>query len=173
MNETDAPTNGLGHALRHGWKTGLERMWRSLCGPPDLGNVDFATLRRRVSPNDALACPTEFCPQARPDFEPPVFPLPAPRLRAIVSEVASARPDTILVQSGPEQDRYLVRTRLMRFPDTVNVMVIPRSENASTLALYSRSQIGRSDFGVNRRRLGDWVERIGTRVERELRRSSP
>ncbi|MDF2690080.1 MAG: hypothetical protein K0Q80_3046, partial [Microvirga sp.] len=56
----------------------------------------------------------------------------------------------------------LVRTRFMRFPDTVVVQVFDRGEDASTLALYSRSQVGRSDFGVNRRRIERWVARIGT-----------
>jgi uncharacterized protein (DUF1499 family) len=45
--------------------------------------------------------------------------------------------------------------------------VIEQGPNLSTLALYSRSQIGRSDFGVNRRRIERWVERIGALAARE------
>ena len=71
------------------------------------------------------------------------------------------------MQSGPEQDRYLARTRLMRYPDTIVAEVIEQGPNLSTLALYSRSQIGRSDFGVNRRRIERWVERIGALAARE------
>jgi len=76
-------------------------------------------------------------------------------------------PNTTLVQSDQKQDRFLVRTRLMRYPDTVVVEVIEQGPNLSTLALYSRSQIGRSDFGVNRRRIERWVERIGAHAARE------
>ncbi len=164
---------GLGPVLRRAWNAGLEGLWRSSFGPPDLGPVAFAALERRRSPNDALVCPKDVCPNARPDVEPPLFPFPAARLRALVSEAALSEPDTVLVQSGAEQDRYLVRTRLMRFPDTVVAQVIAREGERSTLALYSRSQIGRSDFGVNRRRLERWVERIGRLAAQRDGRSSP
>jgi uncharacterized protein (DUF1499 family) len=55
----------------------------------------------------------------------------------------------------------------MRFPDTINVLIIPISADASTLALYSRSQIGYSDWGVNRKRLERWLERIAQRTGRQ------
>jgi uncharacterized protein (DUF1499 family) len=158
---------GLGYGLWRGWETGLERTWQGLFGRPDLGTVDFATLKRRTTPNDALICPRDICPQAQPDAEPPVFPVPAARLRSLVSEVALAEPGTSLLDRDPQQDRYLVRTRFMRFPDTVVVQVFDRGQDASTLALYSRSQIGRSDFGVNRRRLERWVARIGALAARQ------
>ncbi len=142
-------------------------LWSIVFGTPDLGPVTFATLVRRRSPNDALIAPADLCPMAVPDREPPVFPLPAERLRALVSDMARSEPNTMLVHSGPDQDRYLVRTRMMRFPDTVVVHVMELEENRSTLALYSRSQIGRSDFGVNKRRLERWIKRISTRVAQE------
>jgi uncharacterized protein (DUF1499 family) len=157
----------LGYGVWRGWETGVERAWHGLFGSPDLGSVDFATLKRGANPNDALICPRDLCPQAQADAEPPVFPVPAARLRSIMSEVALGEPGTSLLDRGPRQDRYLVRTRLMRFPDTVVVEVFDRGEDASTLALYSRSQIGRSDFGVNRRRLERWVARIGTLAARQ------
>jgi len=160
---------GLVYGLRRGWGAALERIWQSLFGPPDLGPVDFRALIRRKTPNDALACPPDFCPEARPDFETPVFPVPAERLRAILAEVATQEPDTVLLDSGPEQDRYLVRTRLMRFPDTVVAQAVTWGGDHSTLALYSRSQVGRSDLGVNKRRLERWVERISRLVATERR----
>jgi len=151
---------GLGYGLWRGWETGLERAWQGLFGSPDLGPVEFATLRRRTTPNDAPICPRDICPPAQPDAPPPVFPVPGERLRSLVAEAALAEPGTSLLDRGPQQDRYLVRTRFMRFPDTVIVQVFDRGEAASTLALYSRSQIGSSDFGVNKRRIERWVARI-------------
>ena len=159
---------GLGYGLWRGWETGFERSWQGLFGSPDLGAVDFATLKRRTTPNDALICPRDICPQAQPDAEPPVFPVPGAHLRGLVSEAALAEPGTSLLDQGPQQDRYLVRTRFMRFPDTVVVQVFDRGQDASTLALYSRSQIGRSDFGVNRRRIERWVARISALASRQL-----
>jgi uncharacterized protein (DUF1499 family) len=148
-------------------EAGLDHVWQSIFGSPDLGAVEFKTLVRRQSPNDALICPRDACPVSKPDSEPPVFPLPASRLRALISEVALSEPNTSLLQSGAEQDRYLVRTKLMRYPDTVVAQVIALDEGHATLALYSRSQIGRSDFGVNRKRLERWLSRLSERVARE------
>ena len=36
-------------------------------------------------------------------------------------------------------------------------MVLPQGAGQSTLALYSRSLVGRSDMGVNKRRLQGWL----------------
>ena len=140
-------------------------LWSIVFGTPDLGPVTFATLVRRRSPNDALIAPADLCPKAVPDREPPVFPLPAERLRAVVADVARAeRGVTVLEPTTSPQGRYLVRSRVLRFPDTVNVEVVARGETLSTVALYGRSQIGRKDFGVNRRRLERWLERIEARA---------
>ncbi len=147
----------------------IEDVYAKVFGPPVLGFVDFATLVRRASPNDALACPPDVCLKARIDLVPPDYPVPAERLRAIVAEVVQGEPRTMSTwaNSFPDevaQDRYGVRSRIFRFPDTVNVEVVARGANRSTLALYSRSQIGTWDFGVNRARLERWLQRIGERV---------
>ena len=149
------------------WENSLDHIWQSIFGSPDLGAVDFKTLVRRQSPNDALICPQDVCSVSKPDSEPPVFPLPASRLRALISDVALSEPNTSLLHSSAEQDRYLVRTKLMRYPDTVVTQVIALDEGHATLALYSRSQIGRSDFGVNGKRLERWLARLEERVARE------
>ena len=70
-------------------------------------------------------------------------------------EVASRQPQTQIVYSArwDEEDRYVVRSKRMRFPDTVNVRIFGAGDQGSTLALYSRSQIGYSDMGANEQRL--------------------
>jgi uncharacterized protein (DUF1499 family) len=155
---------GLGYALWRAYEAGMDRAWRGFFGSPDLGPVDFATLVRRPTPNDALACQPGICPGAKSDIDAPVYPVPAAGLRAIIAQAAASEPNTVLIGSTETQDRFLVRTRLMRFPDTVVAQVFERGEGASTLALYSRSQIGRSDLGVNLRRLKRWLGRIDALV---------
>lgn len=147
---------------------GIDDLWHLVFGAPDLGPVNFETLVRRSRPNDALAAPDGLCRNARPDFATPVYAVPAERLRAIVAEVAHADAETQIVFSAQweEQDRYVARSPVMRFPDTINVRVIPIAADASTLALYSRSQIGLSDLGVNRKRLERWLDRIAARAGR-------
>jgi uncharacterized protein (DUF1499 family) len=140
--------------------TGPERLW-ALAGPPDLGPAGFETLKRRRSPNDALACPAGFC-TAKSDITPPVFTMPATALRRAFANAIAPEPDIEKVASDDASltDRFVQRTKLMRFPDTIDVRFIDLAGERSTLALYSRSQIGRSDFGVNRARIERWLSRL-------------
>lgn len=148
---------------------GIDDAYALVFGPPDLGGVDFENLTRRSAPNDALACHPDVCGTTPVDFETPVFAIPGARLREIVREVALAQPRTHLVYASRwgEEDRYVVRSRLMRYPDTVVAAIYGAGPGRSMLALYSRSQIGYSDMGVNRARIRDWLDAIDDRTRRE------
>lgn len=129
----------------------------------DIGPVDWPTLTRHPTPNDALICPAAHCPNATPDAEPKVYPLPPADLLARLKGVALADTDVHELPCEPNCDttaRFVQYTRLMRFPDTIDAMVIPVGAGQSTLALYSRSLVGRKDFGVNRARLQRWLEKL-------------
>lgn len=145
---------------------GIAHFWDRFVGPPDLGPVVFARITRSPTANDALICPTGECGSAPVDATPPVFAVPVARLRDEVRVIEVNDPDVFPLarNEAPLQDRYLARTRLMRFPDTINVRFIDLGEGRSTLALYSRSQIGRSDFGVNRARLDAWIAELKERL---------
>lgn len=139
----------------------LALLWETTVGSPDLGPVDFETLQRRSSPNDALACPAGLC-AAKADFDPGVYPGSDEELRRRFTAFVLAQPRVApLYRSDapgrPMQDRYLQRSRLMSFPDTIDVRFIAIDNDRSTLAIYSRSQIGRSDFGVNLERIRLWT----------------
>lgn len=140
---------------------GRENSWALFFGRADLGRVDFATLARSPSPNDALACPPGHC-RAPADIVPPVFAVPAEDLRRALRAIVAAEPRVERVADYPEalEERYVARSAAMRFPDTIRVVYLPRGPAASTLALYSSSQLGRSDFGVNRARLEHWLARL-------------
>jgi uncharacterized protein (DUF1499 family) len=140
---------------------GRERIW-SLFGSPDLGSIHFETLARRTTPNDALACPPGIC-QAQSDVTPPEYAVSAADLRLAVAKAISAEPRLTAVASDDSTmiDRYIQRSALMRFPDTIVVQFFDRPGGRSTLALYSRSQLGHGDMGVNRARLERWLAKLG------------
>ena len=137
-------------------------MWAALFGPPDLGAVDFRTLERPGTPNTWLVCPKGHCPGAVADAAPPVFAVAAPVLFAAVREAARADPLTqeVAADAAAGTLRFVARTPLMHYPDTVSVEVLEAGAERSTLALYSRSQIGRSDFGANGKRAERWLARL-------------
>ena len=147
---------------------GAARLGR-LFGPADLGPVTFETLQRRTTPNDALACPVGMCP-AWSDVVPPVFALDVAGLRAALGKVIASEPgiERVASDDATSTDRYVQRTALLRFPDTIVVRTIALSAQdgapRSTLALYSRSQLGHSDLGVNKARIERWLAKLGREV---------
>jgi uncharacterized protein (DUF1499 family) len=151
----------------------LALIYEAVFGPPDLGPVDFGTMARRRRPNDALACPAGLCDRAEPDFSPPVFALSEDELRERLTAAILREPGVTPVYRDarpglPAQDRYVARSALMSYPDTIDVRYVPLAENRATLALYSRSQIGIRDFGVNLARVRRWTDPafIGAEVAR-------
>ena len=139
---------------------GPERVW-NLFGPADLGDISFETLERRTTPNDALACPTELC-SAKSDIVPPLFAVSASDLQLAFSKVIASeeRVTKAAASARDKTERYIQRSRLMGFPDTIVVRFLEQPEGRSTIALYSRSQLGRGDFGVNRARIERWLEKL-------------
>lgn len=143
---------------------GPERIW-SLFGPADLGPVMFESLRRSATPSDALACPPDLCP-AKIDIVPPDFAVAPSILREAFSRaiLPERRLTLVAIDDSMSTDRYVQRSEKMRFPDTIVVRFLERPGGHSTIAIYSRSQLGRGDMGVNRARIERWLEKLGREV---------
>lgn len=52
---------------------------------------------------------------------------------------------------------YVVRSRLMGFPDAVSIRLHPEGE-ATRVEIFSRSRFGHSDLGVNAARVARWID---------------
>lgn len=146
------------------WLAGPERIW-TMFGPADLGPVTFETLERRTSPNDALACPTGFC-SADTDIFPPVYSVDVPTLRKALNRALKTerRLTRVDINDQPPTDRFVQRSDTLRFPDTIIVRYIALPGDRSTVAIYSRSQLGHSDLGVNQARIERWLEKLSREV---------
>jgi uncharacterized protein (DUF1499 family) len=136
---------------------GSDRIW-ALFGPADLGNVDFATLVRRTTPNEALACLPEFC-AAKADVAAPVFRQPFAEVFLAVQDAMAREPRLEQVAADDAQGtlRFVQRSRLLGFPDTIDVKVVETADGGSAMLIYSRSQLGRGDMGVNLARVERWI----------------
>lgn len=64
-------------------------------------------------------------------------------------------------------DRYVQRSALLGFRDTIVVRFFDLPEGKSTLAIYSRSQLGYSDLGVNRARIDHWLGKLAAEIARQ------
>lgn len=147
---------------------GWDSMWNKIGGPADLGTVNFQTLTKTPNPNQALICPTGFCPAAEAEDQvdqiSPLYALPVAELaqqilNSLTHEQNLERVDD---RSDPLKMRFVQRTPKLRFPDTIRLEIIPMGDNQSSLALYSQSQIGKSDLGVNKERVDRWLKRLAS-----------
>jgi uncharacterized protein (DUF1499 family) len=141
---------------------GREESWELLFGSPDLGPVEFATLQQTSRPNQVLLCPANVCKAATPDMMPPVYAVSVDKLRDAFYQIVSqeAHAEQVAVDAAEQTERYIIRTNLMRFPDTVRVKFIALDNDTSTLAIYSQAQIGYSDRGVNKARVQRWLNAL-------------
>ncbi|NDV85589.1 DUF1499 domain-containing protein [Aurantimonas aggregata] len=141
----------------------LETLWTRLAGPADQGRIDFARLERRKVPNDALAA-SPGAVSATVDRALPVYAEPPEALlRRLDVRLADDRNvERVDDRASPTYRRYVVRTALLRFPDTVDVEAGPDASGHTLLRLYARSQLGKGDFGANAKRLAAWTEGLST-----------
>lgn len=132
-----------------------------LFGSTEAEIVDFDTLERDSNKNSYLLCSPEHCPHANADGPAPVFDMPPKRLRAILLEFAdkapNIRPLPDKMNLELQQFDFIERTPAMRFPDIITVRIYPTNDGGSSMAIYSRSVYGQSDFGANRDRVTRWL----------------
>jgi uncharacterized protein (DUF1499 family) len=70
------------------------------------------------------------------------------------------------VKDDPPTDRFVQRSERMHFPDTIIVRYIDLGPSRSTVAIYSRSQLGKKDFGVNAARIDRWIAKLTQEVRK-------
>lgn len=119
--------------------------------------INFKTLTRPGSPNTALLAPPGFAASAEPDGAAPVYDAaPGDLYMRALRLVGDRREWQLGAQDAASMRLNFVATSaLMRFKDDVDVVVLPVAgqPGKSTFAAYSRSRVGFSDLGANRKRL--------------------
>jgi hypothetical protein len=140
-----------------------DAFFRLLFGDPDLGRVDIQSMQRPKSSNNALAAPPGFWENGTPDIETKPLTIPAAAAFERIEQtfrVLGQDIKQVEAATSPqgEMRRYVVRTRWIRFPDTLTVLII--NGDPAGIALYSQTQIGRYDWGVNRKRIEHILEAL-------------
>lgn len=132
-------------------------------GLPTPMPVDFAALTLPTSPNAHLAAPPGTT--AQPHEGVPLLPVSPEAAWEALRDLGTRFPRTWKLAEWPElrQAQWVARTRLMNYPDLINAAVIELPGGAG-LFLYSRSLVGYSDFGVNRRRVAEWLAAFRARI---------
>ncbi len=122
--------------------------------------MDFKTFKLTRKPNQFLIAPEGYCQNAKPHATAKTYSVDAQKLEDTFADVALAEPRVTRKQTDDGQREFVQRSALMRFPDTISFEAIDLGEGKSTLAIYSRSKVGHSDLGVNRKRIEDWLAKL-------------
>ena len=126
----------------------------------ELKHTDFGSLKLTDKPNQFLMCPPRYC-GAEPHAKSVEFGVSVDLLRQRWQDLIAAEPRVeLLAEQDNLQFNYVQRSARFRFPDIVTVRFIPLSPSRSTLAVYSRSVYGRGDFGVNQKRIEEWLRKF-------------
>lgn len=129
---------------------------------------DLRELTRAESPNDSLACPPGTC-KAEADFDSPVFGRTPEEVARALRQAIEGQPRIELAAAvqEPKQDIYVQRSAVFRFPDTIWVQPVALPQGSSVI-IYSRSNYGYGDFGVNQERIGLWLELLREALAADL-----
>ena len=138
----------------------LKRNRSELLAPRDVGSLVLP-----ASPNTSLAAPDGFRPTA--DLVSPRYAVSARKLYAVLRTIAAAQPRTTLDAAFDEalQAHYTVRSALLGFPDLGWVQALSSGPDRSEALIWSRSVVGRHDFGINRARVQAWLAAIGAALQ--------
>ncbi|MEO0451654.1 MAG: DUF1499 domain-containing protein [Pseudomonadota bacterium] len=126
--------------------------------------ISFKTLKRPPKPNTCLVAPDAHTLATEPDFAPPVLNLTGRGLFSKFNEVVASERSFGRIEADAEALRikFVATTGLMRFKDDVDIEIIPLDEGRSTFAIYSRSRVGYSDLGANRKRVTKLIDLVTT-----------
>lgn len=119
--------------------------------------ISFQTLTRPPKPNTFLVAPAGICKKAEPDLVSPVFPASPRGLFSQISEIIASERSWKDLKADAEthQLHFIARTPLLGFRDDVDIAVLPAGDGqqGTSLAVYSRSRVGYSDLGANKKRV--------------------
>lgn len=126
--------------------------------------INFKSLKRPASPNTYLVAPDNHCLASEPDASAPVLAMSGRGLFSKFNEVIAADRSFGKIEADAESLRlkFVATTGLLRFKDDVDIEIIPISDGQTSFAIYSRSRVGYSDLGANRKRVTKLIERVTT-----------
>lgn len=127
--------------------------------------LDFQTLRLEPKPNSCLLAPPGHCLDASPHLSAPVLQYQAAELYSKLKHIINSNKRWKHVETDDDSMRikFVAVTKIMKFKDDVDIQVIENSANESSLAVYSRSRVGYSDMGANRKRVETIVSGLGAK----------
>ena len=123
--------------------------------------LDFFSLERPKTPNSFLACPHDYY-SIISDTETPTLKYPINDITHAWTEAITQlkRSYEVIDLRSHNQKTYVQRSKIMGYPDIITVQFEQINIESSGITLYSRSQYGYSDMGVNKNRVITLLEKL-------------
>jgi len=134
----------------------------------DIAFVDFRNLSLPQKPNWFLSLPESGSFKSKNAADGPSFDVPVEQLKEHLQRLLGDEPRLTVHLASDDGLKYevIVRTAVLRFPDRVSIEIVSLGEKKSGVALFSRSIYGYSDFGANRKRGLNWLQRLSRSIQR-------
>jgi len=138
----------------------LTPAWDQILSTGNFTAVNFKNLSVPKTPNWFLACPDTYCIGATASIASPRFAFSKNTLAIKIREIIKTEGNFEIQHESESDLDLIIRTPLFRWPDLVSIKFIELGNNRSTLAIYSRSIYGRSDFQTNEKRVARWLQAL-------------
>jgi uncharacterized protein (DUF1499 family) len=128
--------------------------------------VDFGDLPIIDTSNYYLVCPPGYC-NINPHEISPVYQLSIDTIVKNWKKLITRESRVSLVAADEQNYKYtfVQVSKVLRLPYTINVEFIKLEHNHTTLAIYSQSKYGFSDFGANKERINNWLDKLSEKLE--------
>ena len=130
--------------------------------------MNFKTLELTKKPNQFLVAPEGYCEKAKPHLASKVYEVSVEDLHAAFRAMVARQPRTTLLDDRSDGGRWVQKSKLIGFPDFIDVQLLSMAQKQSTLLIYSRSKYGHKDFDVNKNRITLWLGEL----DQELAKAS-
>lgn len=136
-------------------------MIRRLDHDAGVWHVDPLTAPKPSTPNSYRVAPVDAAVDA--DEEAPFYEMTSKELAARFDRIARESGRVDVVGGSPESGfvTYVQTSSVFAFPDYISVRFIEIDAQTSTLAVFSRSRLGKNDLGVNKTRVTNWLAQLG------------
>ena len=129
--------------------------------------LNFESFRRSQKPNNYLIAPDGLCRKSTPDAASPLIrKSPEALFRRLVALFESAGGwKSLHYDENAFRISVVAVTPFLRFKDDVDIRVLPvddlpEGQVGSYVAIYSRSRVGYSDLGANKKRVEGLIARF-------------
>lgn len=123
-----------------------------------MSRISFSNLILPNKPNYYLACPQNYC-NLQPHATTTFYPADVKQVLAGWQKMLTQQPRVKLISSHPDDYhyQYVQYSRIFKFPDYIDMLLIPLMQDKTSIAIYSRSKYGFYDFAVNKNRVNYWL----------------